>query len=208
MRAWVARGASEPTANIAYRALPCVTRRLYSPTKATKWRQPSRAIREAPFASHHCRGPMPPQSRDIGRVRHASTAARQRAHSVFRAAASVLSSGRRPTTPDERVHNVVVGLGGASTACRRGGWDDRPARRAVGAAATAAERGAQAVANERGRDARGSRCARIRRSRRSTSPSKASVGIGHGDATSGLAAGGRRAAPAAFPRSPAPRPAL
>ena len=98
-----------------------MTRRLYSPTKATKWRQPSRAIREAPFASHHCRGPMPPRSRDIGRVRHASTAARQRAHSVFRAAASVLSSGRRPTTPDERVHNVVVGLGGASTACRRGG---------------------------------------------------------------------------------------
>ena len=41
------------------------------------------------------------------------------------------------------------------------------------------------MANERGRDARGSRCARIRRSRRSTSPSKASVGIGHGDATSG-----------------------
>ena len=127
---------------------------------------------------------MLPRSRDIGRVRHASTAARQRAHSAFRAAASVLSSGRRPTTPDERVHNVVVGLGGACTACRRGGWDDRPARRAVGAVATAAERDAQAVANERGRDARGSRCARIRRSRRSTSPSKASVGIGHGDATS------------------------
>ena len=93
---------------------------------------------------------------------HASAPARQRAHSGFRATASAPTSSRRPTTPDERLHHVGVGLAGVSTAYLRGGWDDRAERCAIGAAATAAERGAQAVVAERGRVARGSRCARKR----------------------------------------------
>ena len=92
----------------------------------------------------------------MSRAKHASAPARQRAHSGFRATASAPTSSRRPTTPDERLHHVGVGLAGASTACRRGGWDARAARRAVGATATAAERGAQAVHREPGREARGS----------------------------------------------------
>ena len=99
---------------------------------------------------------MPPQSRNISRAGHASTAAGQRAHRNFRAAASVLASGRRPTTPDERWHKVVVGLAGASTTSRRGGWEEGVARSAVGAAAKAAEGGAQAEDAERGRGTRSS----------------------------------------------------
>ena len=100
----------------------------------------------------------------------------------------MLSSGRRPTTPDERVHNFVVGLGGASTTCRRSGWDDRPARIEQSAPRQrqpSRERGVRSkrVANmQRAREcetARGSRCARIGYTAlaagRSTSPSKASV---------------------------------
>ena len=93
---------------------------------------------------------------------HASARARQRAHSGFRAAASVPSSGRRPAAPDERLHTVVVELAGASTAYLRGGREDRAERCAVGAAATAAERGVQAVVAERGLVTRGSCCARKR----------------------------------------------
>ena len=128
-----------------------VSRNIRNKNGALRARQMSRSI------SRYVATPkMPPRSGYIGRVRHGSTAARQRAHSGFRAAASVLSSSRRLTTPDERVHHVVVGLAGASTACRRGGWDARAARRAVGATATAAEYGAQAVHREPGREARGS----------------------------------------------------
>ena len=162
MRARVARGASEPTANIACRAYSCTARRRGSPTKATEWRQASRAFREPRSAAHDCRGPVPPQSRNMSRAKHGSAAARQRTPSDFRAAATVPCSGRRPVAPDGRVHTVLVRLAGASTAYLRGGCEDRAERGAVGAAATAAERGAQAVVAERGRVARGSRCARKR----------------------------------------------
>ena len=162
MRALVARGASEPTANIACRAYSCTARRRGSPTKATEWRQASRAFREPRSAAHDCRGPVPPQSRNMSRAKHGSAAARQRTPSDFRTAATVPCSGRRPVAPDGRVHTVLVRLAGASTAYLRGGCEDRAERGAVGAAATAAERGAQAVVAERGRVARGSRCARKR----------------------------------------------
>ena len=162
MRARVARGASEPTANIACRAYSCTARRRGSPTEATEWRQASRAFREPRSAAHDCRGPVPPQSRNMSRAKHGSAAARQRTPSDFRTAATVPCSGRRPVAPDGRVHTVLVRLAGASTAYLRGGCEDRAERGAVGAAATAAERGAQAVVAERGRVARGSRCARKR----------------------------------------------
>ena len=162
MRARVARGASEPTANIACRAYSCTARRRGSPTKATEWRQASRAFREPRSAAHDCRGPVPPQSRNMSRAKHGSAAARQRTPSDFRTAATVPCSGRRPVAPDGRVHTVLVRLAGASTAYLRGGCEDRAERGAVGAAATAAERGAPAVVAERGRVARGSRCARKR----------------------------------------------
>ena len=87
---------------------------------------------------------------------HANAVAPQRAHPAFRAAASVPSSSRRAAAPDERVHNVPVGLAGANASYRHSGREDRAARSAVGAAAMAAERGAHAVTNERGREARGS----------------------------------------------------
>ena len=99
---------------------------------------------------------MPRQSRNISKAGHASTGAGQRAHQIFRAAASVLSSGRRPTTPEERVHNVVVGLAGASVEYLRGGWEEGVARSAVGAAAKASERRAQAEDAEREHVMRGS----------------------------------------------------
>ena len=120
----------------------------------------SRAVREARFASHDCRGPVHPQSRYMSRAKHSSASARQRAHSSFRATASAPTSSSRHTAPDERGHTVLVELASASTACLRGGWDDRAERGAVGAAATAAELGAPAVVAERGRVARSSRCAR------------------------------------------------
>ena len=60
------------------------------------------------------------------------------------------------TTPEERVHNVVVGLAGASVTYLRGGWEEGVARSAVGAAAKAAEGGAQAEDAERGRGTRSS----------------------------------------------------
>ena len=75
MRARVARGASEPTANIACRAYSCTARRRCSPTKATKWREASRAVREARLASHDCRGPTPPQPRNTSRAMHANAVA-------------------------------------------------------------------------------------------------------------------------------------
>ena len=75
MRARVARGASEPTANIACRAYSCTARRRGSPTKATEWRQASRAFREPRSAAHDCRGPVPPQSRNMSRAKHGSAAA-------------------------------------------------------------------------------------------------------------------------------------
>ena len=102
MRARVARGASEPTANIACRAYSCTARRRGSPTKATEWRQASRAFREPRSAAHDCRGPVPPQSRNMSRAKHGSAAARQRTPSDFRTAATVPCSGRRPVAPDGR----------------------------------------------------------------------------------------------------------
>ena len=66
------------------------------------------------------------------------------------------SNSRRAAAPDERVHNVPVGLAGANASYRHSGREDNAARSAVGAAAMAAERGAHAVTNERGREARGS----------------------------------------------------
>ena len=110
---------------------------------------------------------------------HASAPARQRAHSGFRATASAPTSSRRPTTPDERLHHVGVGLAGVSTAYLRGGWDDRAERCAIGAAATAAERGAQAVVAERGRVARGSRCARKRALAAHHAQAQTASGEGH-----------------------------
>jgi hypothetical protein len=68
----------------------------------------------------------------------------------------VPSNSRRAAAPDERVHNVPVGLAGANASYRHSGREDNAARSAVGAAAMAAERGAHAVTNERGREARGS----------------------------------------------------
>ena len=106
--------------------------------------------------------PMPLRSRDIGSAMHASAAARQCAHSAFRAAASVPSSRHKPAALNERVHNVLVGLAVAIASYRRGGREDRAARRAVGAAATAVERGARAVVAERWRVARVSFRARKR----------------------------------------------
>ena len=127
-----------------------------NPTNANKWREASRAFREPRSAPHHCRGSMPPRSRDMSRAKHGSTAARQRAHPAFRATASVPSSSHRPAAPDERVYNGIVGLAGASASYRRGGREDRAARSAVNAAATSAERGAQAVHRDPGREAQGS----------------------------------------------------
>ena len=107
-RARVVRGASEPTTNIACRAYSCTARRRCSPTKATKWREASRAVREARFASHDCRGPTPPQPRNTSRAMHANAVAPQRAHPAFRAAASVPSSSRRAAAPDERVGTMCL----------------------------------------------------------------------------------------------------
>ena len=130
--------------------------RRSSPTKAKNWREPSRAVREARFASHHCRGPAPPQSCDISRIKHASAKAQQRAHSAFRVAASVPTSSHRLAAPDERVHTVVVGLAGTSAAYRRGCWEDRPARSAVDAAAVVSQHGALLARREPGNEAPGS----------------------------------------------------
>ena len=74
-RARVIQGASEPTTNIACRAYSCTARRRCSPTKATKWREASRAVREARLASHDCRGPTPPQPRNTSRAMHANAVA-------------------------------------------------------------------------------------------------------------------------------------
>ena len=120
-RARVARGASEPTANIAHRAYSCMARWRSSPTNANKWPEASRAFRERRSASHHCRGSMPPRSRDMSRAMHASAAAPKRAHSAFRAAVSVPSSSHGSAAPNERVQNGLVGLAGASASHRRGG---------------------------------------------------------------------------------------
>ena len=152
MRARVARGASEPTANIACRAYSCTARRRGSPTKTTEWRQASRAFREPRSAAHDCRGPVPPQSRNMSRAKHGSAAARQRTPSDFRTAATVPCSGRRPVAPDGRVHTVLVRLAGASTAYLRGGCEDRAERGAVcrrrgnGSRARCASRGRRARA--------------------------------------------------------------
>ena len=50
--------------------------------------------------------------------------------------------------------NVLVGLAVVIASYRRGGREDRAARRAVGSAATAAERGARAVVAARARACR------------------------------------------------------
>ena len=108
------------------------------------------------------------------------------------------SSSHRPAEPDERVHNGLVGLAGASASYLRGGRQDRAARSAVNAAATAAERGAQAVHREPGREARGSldqpneRTSALKRAR---GGELAIVAGGPGGPTSGRAATLREMAP-------------